>query len=85
MEHQIKINRANKIYSNLPMAELEIWDSISPALIDRLTGSELAEVKRCLNKHWHKAFKHAEKQIVDEGCVWDDDRQQLAELSYLTE
>jgi len=79
---QIKINRAEKLAPFLPMANAEIWDSIPQFLLDRLTGAELAEVKKCLNRHWHKAVKHAEQRIIGDGYIWSEKHQALLDLQY---
>lgn len=62
--HQIKINRATKLAPASPAASAEIMDSVSDYLLERLTAAELAEVRRCLNKHWHKAVAHAQAEAV---------------------
>lgn len=80
MPHAIKVARARKLAPALPMAEAEIWRSVSPALMDRLTASELAEVVRCLDAHWHKAVAHTERSITSEGAVYDHDRGILREV-----
>lgn len=77
----IKTNRANKLWSSLPMAEREIWASIPQELIERLTGAELALVKQALNSHWHRASAWKEAQILSEGCIWDDKNQKLSEIN----
>jgi hypothetical protein len=82
MQHQIKINKAAKICQFLPMAEQEIMSSISDALLEKLTAAEIAEVKQCLNKHWHKAVKHAQNEIIGEGCIWSDKHQALLDVVY---
>lgn len=72
---QIKINRANKIAPFLPMADGEIWESIPQSLIEGLTGKQLAELKKALNHHWHKAVAFASKggQVIDD-CLWRNDK-----------
>lgn len=78
--HQIKINRANTLAPSLPMASREIMDSISEQLISSLTAAQLAEVKRCLNAHWHKAAAHTEARIIGDGYVWSEQHQALLEV-----
>lgn len=79
---QIKINQANKLAPKLPMADAEIWESIPQSLIDELTGKQLAEVKKALNHHWHKAAKHTEARIIGDGYVWSDAHQALLDIQY---
>lgn len=67
----IKIRKAQHIAGHTPIVQTAIWESISPMLLERLTASELAEVARCLNAHWHKAIDHAERDAIAAGCVWD--------------
>lgn len=78
--HQIKINRANALAPTLPMATQEIMDSISDTLVERLTAAELAEVKRCLDAHWHKAQAHKEREIVADGYVWSQQHNTLLDV-----
>lgn len=54
--------------------------SISPLLLEQLTAAQLAEVRRCLHAHWQKAVLWAEQQALDEGGVWDADRQAFRDL-----
>lgn len=82
MVHAIKINRTNKLAPKLPTAKAEIWDSIPQGLIDTLTSNELAMVVNALDKHWHKAVRHAQKEVVADGYVWSDKHQALLDVVY---
>jgi len=72
MQHEIKINRSRKLAAFLPRADAEIMASISPLLIEQLTAAQLAEVRRCLNAHWHKAREFERLAILAEGGVWSE-------------
>ena len=82
MNHQIKINRAQKITKVLPMASAVIWGSIPDSLINTLTSKELALVIDALNNHWHKAVAHTEKRIVGDGYVWSSHHQALLDIKF---
>lgn len=71
MAHEIKMDRSRKLAPHVPTAQAEIEASISPMLIERLTAAELAEVRRCLDLHWHKAITHAERDALAEGAIYD--------------
>jgi hypothetical protein len=79
--HAIKIARARALAPTLPIADQAIWANISPVLIERLTGAELAEVVRCMDAHWKAAQAHTERAICDEGAVWDARQQHLRKES----
>lgn len=81
-DHNVKLNRSRNLAGHLPQATAEIDRSLSPMLIERLTALELAEVRRCLNEHWHKAMAFKEQEIVGEGCVWSQQHQRLIELQF---
>lgn len=70
-DHSIKISRSQNLANHLPAAQREIDDSISPMLVEQLTSAQLAEVRRCLDRHWHKARAFEEQQALIEGGVWD--------------
>lgn len=80
ISHAIKIARARRLAPALPAAQAEIWRSISPLLVERLTAAELAEVARCLHAHWQRAVAHAQAEVVDEGAVYDHQRGILREV-----
>ncbi len=81
MNHTIKINRSRKLAPLFaPKAAEEIEASIPSQLIDTLTASQLALVRRSLDEHWHKAVAHTESSIVGEGCVWSQRHGKLIEL-----
>ncbi len=82
MHHQIKINRAQRIASKLPMANKEIGESIPEALIRELTSRQLAAVVNALDRHWHKAVNHAHQEVVAEGYVWSNKHQALLDVVY---
>lgn len=78
----IKVRKAQQLAAHLPMAETEIWRSIPPELIERLTAYELALVAQALDKHWHKAQAHKEREIVGEGYVWSAQHNALLDVVY---
>ena len=82
MQHAIKINRAHKLAPMLPMADREIMSVITPSLLDSLTSAELAEVKKILDTHWHKATAFTERRIIDDGYVWSEKHQQLLDIKF---
>jgi hypothetical protein len=77
----IKLDRACKLAKMLSRAEAEILSSIPAELSNRLTSAELALVMKALNGHWHKALAFKERDILAEGCVWDDAAQKMREIS----
>ena len=79
----IKINKAKKIVFNiLPQAKKEIFDTIEsyPYLKEKLTGKELSVLAMALNTHWKKACEWKEKDIIAQGCLWDESKQSLIEF-----
>jgi hypothetical protein len=50
-------------------------------LIEQLTATQLAEVRRCLDKHWQKARAFEEQQALIEGGVWDHKNERFREFS----
>jgi len=79
--HSIKINRSQNLADHLPAAQREIDDSISPMLVEQLTAAQLAEVRRCLDRHWHKARAFEEQQAIIEGGVWDNKNKYFREFA----
>jgi hypothetical protein len=78
---QIKINRSRKLSPELyGKADEAIMESISQPLFEQLTGSQLAEVRRCLNAHWHKARQFERNEILAEGGLWSNSAQKFREL-----
>lgn len=72
--HRIKIDRSHALAPHLPSAQAEIDASISQVLLDTLTGAQLAEVRRCLDNHWHKARASADREALRNGFVWNSDK-----------
>lgn len=66
----IKINKAAKLYPVLPMADQAMMADIPAELVASLTSRQLAEVKRAMTRHWHKAVAWAEAEAVGNGYVY---------------
>lgn len=83
MNHSIKLNRSETLAGHLPAATREITASISPILREQLTSTQLAEVRRCLDAHWHKARAFEEREAITNGGVWDQQAGCFRELARL--
>lgn len=72
---------AKKIAGLLPMAQRCIDDTLAtePELYN-LTRNQLAAVMRVLNTHWHRATKRTEKNIIDEGYIYNYKTKKLNDL-----
>ena len=81
MNHSIKMIRSRTLAPHVPSAQAEIDASISPALVEDLTAARLADLRRCLDAHCHKAVRYAEKQVLAEGGVWDEGSHTFRELA----
>ena len=78
--HTIKTTRAQRAARQTPRVQTAVWGSISPALIESLSAAQLAEVARCLDRHWHRAQAEGAAAAVAEGVIWTARDQRLLDV-----
>ena len=74
MEHNIKLNRAKSMAKLRPRTEWAIFDLLTgtcPGLVDRLSAKDIGDVAKALDAHWQAACIRRERDIIDDGYVWD--------------
>ena len=73
MIHTIKLARAARAtsLSAYPATWSEIIARIPPSAVARLTGAEVAEVAQAVAASYWAGERHAIREVLDEGAVWD--------------
>ena len=82
MNH-IKIEKARKKSSigSGPMTWRAHLDAVPPSVIARLTSSELAELLDAMRRLTEATKAFHEREIVDEGAIWDARQRRLREIA----
>jgi hypothetical protein len=79
----IKIAKARKKSSigSMPMTWRVHLDAVPPSVVSRLTSSELAELLDGMRGLTIDTKSHHERDIVDEGAIWDERQSRLREIA----
>lgn len=72
----IKINRARRKsgLAAYPATCDAVAGAVPPSVAAALTSAQLADLYRAFDRHWHRAIAHAEREVCENGFVWDASR-----------
>jgi len=76
----IKAKRVFEKINNLPTTNQLLWDRVPIQSKKELSSRQLLSIVKAINKCWEDAKRFAIKEAINEGCLWDNEKQCLIEL-----